>query len=36
VGWLNCHQQAVTDYLIEENRDLKDQLEEQRLWFTDE
>jgi len=19
-GWLNCHQQAVIDYLIEENR----------------
>ena len=25
-GWLNNHQQAVTGYLIEENRILKDQL----------
>ena len=30
-GWLNRHQQAVIDYLIEENRVLKDQLEGQRL-----
>ena len=29
-------QQAVIDYLIEENRVLKDQLEGQRLRFTDE
>jgi hypothetical protein len=35
-GWLNRHQQAVIDYLIEENRVLKDQLERQRLRFTDE
>jgi hypothetical protein len=35
-GWLNRHQQAVIDYLIEENRVLKDQLEGQRLRFTDE
>jgi len=35
VGWLNRHQQAVIDYLIEENRVLKDQLEGQRLRFTD-
>jgi hypothetical protein len=34
-GWLNRHQQAVSDYLIEENRVLKDQLEGQRLWFAD-
>jgi hypothetical protein len=34
-GWLNRHQQAVIDYLIEENRVLKDQLERQRLRFTD-
>jgi hypothetical protein len=33
-GWLNRHQQAVIDYLIEENRVLKDQLEGQRLRFT--
>jgi len=30
-GWLNRHQQNVIDYLIEENRVLKDQLEGQRL-----
>ena len=35
-GWLNRHQQAVIDYLIEENRVLKDQLEAERLRFTDE
>jgi transposase InsO family protein len=34
-GWLNRHQQAVIDYLIEENRVLKAQLEGQRLRFTD-
>ena len=35
-GWLNRHQQAVIDYLIEENRVLKDQLEGQRFRFTDQ
>lgn len=35
-GWLNRHQQAVIEYLIEENRVLKDQLEGRRLRFTDE
>ena len=35
-GWLNRHQQAVIDYLIEENRVLKDLLDGQRLRFTDE
>ena len=35
-GWLNRHQQAVVDYLIEENRVLKEQLEGRRLRFTDE
>jgi hypothetical protein len=35
-GWLNRDQQAVIDYLIEENRVLKDQLDGQRLRFTDE
>jgi dynactin complex subunit len=35
-GWLNHHQQAVIDYLIEENRVLKEQIEGQRLRFTDE
>ncbi len=34
-GWLNRHQQSVIDYLIEENRVLKQQLEGQRLRFTD-
>ena len=35
-GWLNRHQQAVIDYLIEENSVLKEQLERQRIRFTDE
>lgn len=35
-GWLSRHQQAVIDCLIEENRVLKDQLEGQRLRFSDE
>jgi len=35
-GWLNRHQQVVIDYLIEENHVLKEQLEGQRLQFTDE
>jgi transposase InsO family protein len=35
-GWLNHQQQATIDYLIEENRVLKDQLKGQRLRFTDE
>ena len=35
-GWLNRQQQMVIDYLIEENRALKDQLDGQRLRFTDE
>ena len=35
-GWLNRHQQAVIDYLIEENRVLKNQLDGQHLQFTDE
>ena len=35
-GCLNRHQQAVIDYLIEENRVLKEQLEGQRLRFTNE
>ena len=34
-GWLNRHQQAVSDYLIEENRVLKDQFKGQWLGFTD-
>ena len=35
-GWLNRQQQVVIDYLIEENRVLKEQVEGQRLRFTDE
>jgi putative transposase len=35
-GWLNRHQQAAIEYLIVENRVLKEQLEGQRLQFTDE
>jgi transposase InsO family protein len=35
-GWLNRQQQTVIDYLIEENRVPKEQLEGQRLRFTDE
>ena len=34
-GRLNRRQQAVTDYLNEENRVFKDQIEGQRLWFND-
>jgi len=35
-GWMNRQQQAVIDYLIEENRVLKSQLEGKRLRFTNE
>ena len=35
-GWLNRQQQVVIDYLIEENRVLKEQVEGRRLRFTDE
>jgi hypothetical protein len=34
-GWLKRQQQEVIDYLIEENRVLKNQLEGQRLRFND-
>jgi len=34
-GRLSRHQQVVIDYLIEEHRVLKAQLEGQRPWFTD-
>jgi len=34
-GWLNRHQQVVIDYLVEENRVLKDQLKGHRVRFTD-
>lgn len=35
-GWLNRHQQAVIDYLIEENRVLKEQVEGNRLLLSDD
>jgi len=35
-SWLSRHQLTVIDYLIEENRVLKEQLEGKRLRFTDE
>ena len=35
-GWINRDQLAVIDYLIEENRVLKDQLDGRQLRFTDE
>ena len=34
-GWLNRQQQSVIDYLIEENRVMKEQLGDRRLHFTD-
>jgi len=34
--WLERHQQTIIDYLIDENRVLKEQLEGQRLRVTDE
>jgi hypothetical protein len=33
-GWVNRHQQTVIEYLIEENRFLKQQLGKRRLRFT--
>jgi putative transposase len=35
-GWVNRHQQHVIEYLMEENRILKGQLEERRLRLTDD
>ena len=34
-GWINRHQQNVIDYLVEENRVLREQLNGQRLRLTD-
>ena len=34
-GWLNRQQQTVIDYILEENRVLKEQLGDRRLRFTD-
>ncbi len=35
-GWVNRHQQQVIDYLLEENRVLREQLGGRRLRLTDE
>jgi putative transposase len=35
-GWINRHQQDVIDYLVEENRVLREQLDGQRLRLTDD
>jgi hypothetical protein len=34
-GWVNRHQQYVIDYLVEENRVLKEQVKGRRLRLTD-
>lgn len=35
-GWVNHHQQLVTEYLVEENRVLKQQVKGRRLRLTDD
>ena len=35
-GWVNRHQQDVIEYLVEENRVLKEQMKGRRLRLTDE
>ena len=35
-GWVNRHQQEVIEYLIEENRILRDQLGKRKLRLTDD
>src|SRR2546422_1929437 len=35
-GWMNRHQQHVIEYLVEENRVLREQIGTQRLRFTDD
>ena len=35
-GWVNRHQQHVIEYLVEENRVLRDQLTGRRLRLTDD
>ncbi len=35
-GWLNCHQQDVIAYLVEENRVLKEQIKGKRMRLTDD
>jgi hypothetical protein len=34
-GWMNQHQQQVIEYLIEENRVLREQIGNRRLRFSD-
>ena len=34
-GWVNRRQQHVVDYLVEENRDLREQIRDRRLRLTD-
>src|SRR2546422_8137908 len=34
-GWLNQHQQQVIEYLVEENRVLREQIGKRRLKFSD-
>ena len=34
-GWVNRHQQAIIEYLMEENRVFKQQLQGRRLHFSD-
>jgi hypothetical protein len=35
-GWINRHQQQVIEYIVEENRVLKEQLKGRRLRLTDD
>jgi putative transposase len=35
-GWVNRHQQQVIEYLVEENRVLKEQLKRRRVRLTDD
>src|SRR4029434_7495876 len=35
-GWLNQHQQRSCEYLVEENRVLREQIGNRRLLFTDD
>ena len=35
-GWMNQHQQSVIEYLMEENRVLREQIGRRRMRFNDE
>ena len=35
-GWMNHHQQQVVDYLMEENRVLREQIGNRRMRYTDD